>query len=228
MTTMTATMVKTDSQVQQDVLRELRWDTRVSETEVGVEVDDGVVTLTGTVSSYVKKLAAQEAAHRVVGVRDVANDIVVKVPGTHTRTDTEIAQAVRQALEWDAAVPHARITSTVSHGWVTLEGDVSLFGEREDAERAVRRLTGVLGVSNKIAVKGARVNQAELKKAIEEALERQAEREAERIRISVEDGRVSLSGRVRSWAEKRAILGAARYAHGVRDVEDHLRIEPFA
>src|SRR5262245_26051214 len=104
---------KSDSQIQQEVLQELKWDTRVEETEVGVEVDQGVVTLTGTVSSYAKRLAAQEAAHRVIGVLDVANDIQVKVPGGLTRTDTEIAQAVRRALEWDIWVPDGRIQSTI-------------------------------------------------------------------------------------------------------------------
>ena len=114
--------VKSDKHIHQDVLRELRWDSRVEETEVGVEVDQGVVTLTGTVASYAKKLAAQDAAHRVTGVLDVANDIRVRMPGSPGHTDTEIAQAVRHALKWDALVPHTRIMSTVEDGWVTLEG----------------------------------------------------------------------------------------------------------
>ena len=117
-------VTKTDSQIQQDVLRELKWDTRVEETDVGVEVDRAVVTLTGTVSSYAKRMAAQEAAHRVAGVLDVVNDIQVHLPGSLARTDTEIAQAVRHALEWDVVVPDTQIRSTVSDGWVTLEGDV--------------------------------------------------------------------------------------------------------
>ena len=116
--------VKTDAQIKHEVLRELAWDPRVDETDVGVEVDRGVVTLTGTVATWAKRVAAQEAAHRVAGVLDVANDVVVKIPGTLLRTDTDIAQAVRQALEWDALVPHERIQSTVANGWVTLEGSV--------------------------------------------------------------------------------------------------------
>lgn len=115
---------KTDAEVQQDVIRELKWDSRVEETDVGVEVDTGIITLTGTVSSWGKKIAAAEAAHRVRGVLDVANDIVVRVPGIGGRTDTEIAQAVRNALEWDVFVPDTRIQSTVSAGVVTLKGDV--------------------------------------------------------------------------------------------------------
>ncbi len=104
---------KTDAEIQQDMLREFKWDTRVEETDVGVEVDSGVVTLTGTVSSWAKRMAAQEAAHRVVGVLDVANDIRVKAQGSPGRTDTEIAQAVRRALEWDVFVPEKSLQSTV-------------------------------------------------------------------------------------------------------------------
>jgi osmotically-inducible protein OsmY len=218
---------KSDSQVQQDVLRELKWDTRVEETEVGVAVERGIVTLTGTVSCYAKKLAAQEAAHRVFGVLDVANDIEVRVPDGMTRTDTEIAAAVRQAIKWDVWVPDERIRSTVSNGWVTLEGDVDLFVEREDAQRAVRHLAGVCGVHNKIKVTGPSLDSDTVRETIEEALERRAEREANRIKVQVKDGAVTMSGPVRSWAEKRAILGAVSHAPGVRAVEEQLFIDPM-
>jgi len=221
-------MKKTDPEIQQGVLRELKWDTRVEETDVGVEVDAGVVTLTGTVSSWAKRVAAQEAAHRVAGVLDVANDIQVKVPGTGVRNDTDIARAVRQALEWNVFVPETRIRSTVSDGWVTLEGDVDYWSERDDAEKAVRNLAGVRGVSNKVEIKPPKVIPYDVRKAIEGALERQAEREAQRIDLDVHDGRVSLSGTVHSWAEKEAVIGAAKGTLGVRNVEDHLRIEPYA
>ena len=219
-------MAKSDSEVQQDVLRELRWDPRVEETEVGVEVEGGVVTLTGTVSSWAKRMAAQDAAHRVAGVLDVANDVKVKLPGDLVRTDTEIAQAVRRALEWDALVPHERIRSTVSNGWVTLEGNVDSWTEREDAERAVQNLVGVRGVSDTLTVLSAKpVLPERVREAIENALERRAEHEAKRIKVEVTStGTVTLTGQVRSWAEKRATLGAARFAPGVRSVEDHLEI----
>jgi osmotically-inducible protein OsmY len=144
---------KTDSETQQDVLRELSRDTRVEETDVGVEVDAGIVTLSGTVSSWGKRHAAAEAAHRVRGVLDVANDIVVKIPGTPGRTDTEVAHAVRNALAWDVFVPDTRIRSTVSDGVVTLDGDVETWTQAEDAERAVRNLAGVRSVMNLISIK---------------------------------------------------------------------------
>lgn len=224
---MISQLCKTDSEIQKAVLRELKWDTRVEETDVGVEVDSGIVTLTGTVSSWAKRIAAQEAAHRVAGVLDVANDLKVKVLGEAGRTDTDIARAVRHALEWDVFVPETRIRSTVSDGWVTLEGQVDYWSQRQDAERAVRNLAGVRGVSNSIEITPPKVLPLEVRRAIEQALERQAEREAHRITLDVQSGRVSLTGIVHSWAEREAVVGAARGTRGVRDVEDHLRIEPY-
>jgi osmotically-inducible protein OsmY len=221
-------MMRTDADIQQAVLRELKWDTRVDETDVGVEVDSGVVTLTGTVDGWGKRLAAQEAAHRVIGVLDVANDIQVKVPGTAGRTDTEIARAVRQALEWDIFVPESRIRSTVSGGQVTLEGEVEFWSQRDDAEKAVRNLLGVRHVANLITIKPPQVLPSDVRKSIRDALERHADREAERIDLSVQDGRVSLSGVVHSWTEREAVVGAARGTPGVRSIDDHLRIRPVA
>lgn len=221
-------IMKSDSEIQKQVLQELKWDTRVEETEVGVQVDKGVVTLTGNVSSYAKKIAAQEAAHRVSGVLDVANDLQVKIPGGLVRTDTEVAQAVRQALEWDVMIPEKRIQSTVAEGWITLEGTVDLLREREDAERTVRNLMGVHGVNNKIVVKPALPKPTQLREKIEEALERGAEREAKRIRVEISNGTVTLSGSVRSWKEEEAIVGAVSHAPGVQRVKDHLSINPYA
>lgn len=218
---------KTDQEIQQDVFRELRWDSRVDQTEIGVEVDNGVVTLTGTVDSYGKKVAARGAAHRVIGVLDVADDIQVKTPRTLKRTDTEIAQAVRHALEWDVFVPDRQIRSTVSGGWVTLEGQVSTLAQKKDAERAVRPLSGVKGVTDNITVASTKADPNQLRKAIEEALERRAEREAGKIRVSVEEGKVTLEGRVRTWPEKDAVLGTVSHAPGVREVLDHLSVIPW-
>lgn len=223
---MTYGIKKTDTQIHHDVLGELKWDSRVDETEVGVEVDNGVVTLTGTVTSWAKRMAAQEAARRVIGVLDVANDIKVKVPGGFTRTDTEIAQAVRSALEWDVFVPEDKIRSTVSDGLVTLDGTVERWSQRADAERAVRNLTGVKSVVNRITVTPAAPATEDVRKAIEQALERRAEREAKRIHVDVRDGIATLTGSVHSWAERKSVVAAARFTPGVRGVEDRLRTEP--
>jgi len=222
---MTQATTKTDTQIHHDVLEELKWDSRVDETEVGVQVAGGVVTLTGTVTSWAKRVADQEAAHRVIGVLDVANDIQVKVPGGLARTDTEIARAVRQALEWDVFVPEEKITSTVTDGWVTLEGTVDRWSQRNDAERAVRNLSGVKFVVNKLTVKPAKPVTEDVRRSIEEALERRAEREARRIRVDVKDGTVTLTGAVHSWAERKSVVAAARFTPGVQVVEDHLRTE---
>jgi osmotically-inducible protein OsmY len=221
-------VVRSDESIHQNVLRELHWDSRVDDTEVGVEVDQGVVTLTGTVESYAKKLAAQAAAHHVTGVLDVANDIRVKVPGSPGRTDTEIAQAVRHALTWDVWVPDTRITSTVADGWVTLEGSVDSLREREDAERAVRHLYGVRGVQDNLVVRPPLVQPERVHEVIEDALERGAAHEAKHIQVRVSEGVVTLTGHVRSYAEKRAVMGAVSHTPGVHTVQDHLRIDPYA
>lgn len=217
--------MKNDSHLQQDVIRELAWDTRIEETDVGVEVDAGIVTLTGTVSSWAKKIAAQEAAHRVAGVRDVANDIQVRIPGAAGRTDTEIAQAIRTALEWNVMVPDRRIQTTVANGIVTLTGDVEYWSQHEDAERVVRNLDHVKAVVNKIEVKPAhQLAAADVRRSIEEALERHATRHADKLDLQISDGRVTVEGVVHSWAEREAVLGAARSTPGVKSVDSRLRI----
>ena len=224
---MTGTITKSDHEIHQAVITDLEWNTQVDETEVGVEVDSGAITLTGTVSSFAKKMAAQEAAHHVAGVLDVANDILVKVPGTLARTDTDIALAVRRGLEWDALVPDEKIRSTIINGWVTLEGTVPCWADRCSAESAVRNLNGVHGVTNGLTVNTPTVASETVRRSIQDALERRADREAERIEVDVTDGTVILTGRVNNWAEKQAVLGAAGYAPGVRKVEDHLRVNLF-
>ena len=218
---------KSDSEIKNQVLRELKWDSRIGWARIGVEVMEGVVTLTGVVSSYAHKLAAQGAAHRVNGVLDVANEVEVRPDGIFVRTDADIALAVRHGLEWDALVPDERIKSTVSDGWVTLEGDVDFWYQRQDAERTVLRLEGVIGVTNQITVAPKKVDPKELREEIEGALERRADREAERLRIEVHDGAVDLFGRVHSWREKRAVLGSISHAPGVAAIRDHLRIDPY-
>jgi osmotically-inducible protein OsmY len=219
--------MKTDSQIKSDVLNELKWDSRVDETDVGVQVKEGIVTLVGSVNVYAKKIAAREAAHRVHGVLDVVDELQVKVAGIGAPTDTDIARGVRDALEWDAFVPDEKITSTVSLGIVTLEGVVPTWSQRADAERVVRGLAGVRGVINQITVMAKAVDSSRIKADIEEALERQAEREARRIGVSVKDGVVMLTGRVRSWVEKDTIDRVVGFATGVRRVDDRLIVDPY-
>jgi len=218
---------RSDIELAQRIMRELKWDSRINWARVNVDVKDGVATLTGAVPTYLQKLEAQNAAHRVVGVLDVANDIEVKPVDRFARTDTEIAGAVRNALEWDALVPNELIQSSVSDGWVTLEGEVDYWRERGDAEEAIRRLAGVVGVTNKITVRKQPIDSEDLREEIELALETRAEREAERLRVEVSDGAVDLFGRVHSWQEKRAVVGSISHAPGVIQVRDHLRIDPY-
>jgi len=218
---------RSDIELAQRIMREMKWDSRIDWASINVRVSDSVVTLTGTVPSYAQKIAAQSAAHRVTGVLDVVNDIEVKPVDELVRTDTQIASAVRASLEWNALVPNELIQSTVSHGWVTLGGEVDFWRERGDAEDAIRKLAGVVGVTNKITVRKQPINSQEVRAEIESALERRADREAERIRVEVNDGAVDLFGRVHSWQEKRAVVGSISHAPGVIQVRDHLRIDPY-
>jgi osmotically-inducible protein OsmY len=216
-----------DRDLKQRVLRELRWDSRVSCASINVEVNDSVATLCGSVPTYAQKMAAQEAAHRVVGVLDVANDIEVNPSAHFMRGDTELARAVRSALEWDALLPDEQIQSTVSDGWVMLEGEVNNERERTDAERVIERLTGVVGVMNNLSIRKQVVDEDQLREEIEDALQTRADRESGRLRIEVHDGAVDLFGRVHSWQERRAVLGSISHAPGVTQVRDHLRIDPY-
>jgi osmotically-inducible protein OsmY len=217
---------KTDSEIRTQVLRELKWDARLGWAEISVTVTEGIVTLEGEVTSYAKRLAAQDAAHRVAGVLDVVNEVGVRPAGTFIRSDEDVARAVRTCLEWDALVPDERIKSTVSNGWVTLQGDVDTRIERDDAEQSVLRLQGVIGVTNQITIAPRAIDAKRLREQIEEALERRADREAERLRVEVVDDHVNLFGRIHSWQERRAVLGSIKNAPGVHEVHDYMRIDP--
>ncbi len=221
---MTRTRAKSDSHVKSDVIAELKWDTRIDETDVGVEVQDGIVTLSGTVPSYAARMAAQDAAHRVWGVLDVVNHIDVRLPGSTIRTDADIATDVRQALECDVFVAADRIQTTVSHGEVTLEGEVDVLRERGDAWNAVLHISGVTRIIDKLKIRRPSVSADQVRQAIEDALERQAEREVAQIQVVVDQGSVTLSGEVRSWPEKQATIDAATHAPGVGSVIDKLRV----
>ena len=218
----TATLIHTDEEIQKDVLAELKWDAQVQPNEIGVSVKDGVVSLTGWVDSYLKKWAAEDAAHRVGGVKAVANDIEVKL--FSERTDTDIAKAAVHALQWDASVPADKIQVTVSKGWVTLKGEVNWNFEKQDAERVVRRLTGVKGVSNLITVKPS-TTPSELKKRIEDALVRNAKVDANKITVEVQGSKAILKGTVRAWVEKEEAERVAWLAPGVTSVENRITVE---
>jgi osmotically-inducible protein OsmY len=217
-----ATLTRTDEQLQQDVLAEMRWDARLQPNEIGVIVKDGVVTLTGWVDSYLKKWTAEDVAHRVTGVKAVANDIEVKL--LSERTDPDIAAAAVHAIEWDAAIPSDKVQVTVSKGWVTLKGEVEWQYQKEDAERVVRRLAGVKGVSNLITVK-PRATASELKKRIEESLVRNAQLDASRITVEVQGNKAILKGTVRAWVEKEEAERVAWSAPGITFVENRIMLD---
>jgi osmotically-inducible protein OsmY len=220
-----AISTRTDEEIKADVLEELKWDTRVSPNEVGVVVKDGIVTLTGWVDSYLKKIAAEEAAHRVRGVKAVANDIEVRLPGSAERTDADLARAVLNALQWEADIPAGKIDVTVSQGWVTLKGEVEYGFQKRLAARAVERHSGVKGVTNLIMVK-PQVTPSDLKEKIEKALVRNAATDARNIQVEVQGNKVILRGTVRSYAEKKEAEDTAWAAPAVTEVEDRIVVSP--
>jgi osmotically-inducible protein OsmY len=219
-------MLRTDSEIQRDVADELRWDQSLADDDIAVSVRNGVVTLAGYVKSYFDKWRAERTAGRVRGVKAVANDLAVRLPGSSNRPDPEIARAAVDALKWNISVPDERLRIRVENGIVTLEGDVEFHFQKDAAERAVRSLTGVKGVVNLITVRPAVVMPSDVKQRIRQALERGAEFDADRITVEVNGSKAILRGTVRSYAEWRDAERAARNAPGITEVENKLTVDP--
>ena len=215
--------MKTDTQLQRDVMDELEFEPSVDASNIGVSAKDGIVTLTGKVSNYAEKYAASEAAERVIGVKAVTDELTVDLPSFHKRDDHDVAQAALNALEWDVSVPKDAIKVKVDQGWITLEGKVDYKFQQTAAEDAVQNLTGVTGVSNLISIKSATAP-SDVKLKIENALKRAAELDGEDINVEVDGHKVTLKGYVNSWAERDEAERAAWSAPGVWDVDDQLEI----
>jgi osmotically-inducible protein OsmY len=216
--------MRTDTELQHAVMEELTWEPSVDAAEIGVSAESGIVTLSGMVKSLPQKWAAEKAAQRVFGVKAVTDEIVVKLPGDGELSDTEIARAVVNALDWNASVPRGHVKVVVSHGWVNLEGTVRFHYERVAAEYAVRGLIGVKGVTNLISVKPPQTSPKDIKHRIEQAFERAADLDAEMISVEAKDGKVILRGTVDSWAEREQAELAAWAAPGVSRVENEILI----
>jgi osmotically-inducible protein OsmY len=218
----------TDRELQRHVEDALAWEPSVDAADIGVSVDNGVVTLRGDVSTYAAKNAAERVALRVYGIKAVANDLNVRLATEYERTDTEVAQAVVNALQWNATVPSNRVTVAVRDGWVTLNGTLNWQYQKEAAARAVRDLTGVRGVTNSIVIQvpAPQVKTEDVRAKIEAAFRRSAEIDARRITVTAQEGKVTLIGNVRSWAERQEAERAAWAAPGVTEVTDRISIAP--
>ena len=220
-------MSRSDNDIRKDVLAELDWEPSLRNDDIAVAVRDGVVTLSGFADSYADKWRAERVTSGINGVKAVANDIQVKLPSSSQRTDPDIARAAVDALKWNISVPQDRIKVKVDSGWVTLEGDVDFYFQKQAAERAVRYLIGVKGVSNLISVRSTtKPSPAEVKQKIREALERSALYDADHIDVDVTGNKVILRGTVRSYSEWRDAERAARNAPGVTEVENKVTIDP--
>jgi osmotically-inducible protein OsmY len=217
-------MMKTDSQIQTEVMQELKWDPSVTHEHIGVSVSDGIVTLSGSVPSYVEKFAAEKATQRLSGVKAIVEKIDVKIPALYKRDDQDIAKAILNQFRWNVKVPDELIRVSVENGWVKLVGEVEWDYQRTAAEKCARELSGVRGVSNNVTLKITKVQPELIKQKIEEALKREAVHEAKRIAVAVNGSTVTLSGEVHSFAEMNDAKWAAWSAPGVTRIENNLRI----
>ena len=215
--------MKTDAQLQQDVIAELNWEPSVNAAQIGVEVKDGIVTLAGHVSSYAEKYAAERAAQRVSGVKALAVEMNVNLPGSSVRIDADIARSAENVLEWMTYLPKDCVKVKVESGWISLSGEVDWEYQRRGAVDAVRNLMGVTGVSNQIVIK-PKVSLSAVKSDIEAALKRRALLDAQEISVKVQGADVTLSGTVHSWSERDLARNSAWATPGVRNVVDNLTV----
>ena len=213
---------KTDAQIQQDVINEIKWDPSVTSSQVSVLANDGIVTLRGSVPHYFEKSQAENAAQRVGGVRAVVDEIEVNLMGSYQRSDEQIAEAALDALEWSYSAPKG-IKVTVENGWISLKGDAEWDYQRSAAEDSVSKLMGVCGVTNNISIR-SKVQPSDIKSRIEEALKRSAESEGRKISVSVKGDRAILEGNVHSFGEYEDAGHAAWMAPGIITVENNIKI----
>jgi osmotically-inducible protein OsmY len=213
-----------DRGLRQDILHELEFEPSVNAEDIGVAVHDGVVTLTGFVGSYAEKAVAEQIVGRVKGVRAIAQELEVRLPGNVKTADDQIARRALKIIAWDTTIPNERVQVKVQNGWITLSGNVEWQYQKLGAEQAVRKLSGVVGVTNLINVYPA-AQVSDVKTRIEEALKRSAEVDAGRIQVSVDGGKVRLDGKVHAWHEKEMAQLAAWSARGVTEVDDRIQID---
>ena len=215
--------MKTDLQIQSDVQSQLKWEPQLNASEIGVSVKNGVVTLSGIVDSFPKKLAAERVAKSVLGVRAVAVDLQVGISPVNRKTDTEIAEACINALKWDSAVPDDKIKVKVENGFVNLEGTVEWSYQRIAAKKSLSNITGVKGVENLITVK-QKPSSLDIKKQIRDSFIRTAGQDADRVKVEVLGDRVILSGTVASLHEKEEAENTAWSTAGVNEVENKITV----
>ncbi len=215
--------MKTDTQLQNDVMAELKWDDSVNASKIGVEVSGGVVTLSGQVDNFSQKWSAERATQKVGGVKALAVEIDVVLQGSGSKSDTEIARTAKNVLEWTTNWPKNNVQVMVESGWVTLSGELDYEYQRELATGAVRHLMGVTGVSNQTIVKQV-LTTSNVKADIIAALKRRAITDAEEIMITVDGGQVTLTGVVHSWSERDMVTDSVWNTIGVTDVNDNISV----
>ena len=215
---------KSDADITEQVVQELRWDCRTETSPIRVAVADGVVTLSGAVKYYAIKVAAEEAAHRIAGVASVQNALEVQIPFSEYRGNCEIAAAVTHMFAWNVLIPAEQISVVVNNGIVTLTGTVDCLSQRAEAERAVINLLGVRGIANDLTVREQAVAAETICADIQRTLERQAAPDTAEVTVGLDRGAVRLSGTVPSWSQRCAAVAAAGFAHGVQRVVDDLKV----